>query len=546
MNESPRSPYPRHTFAWAAVVAICAFLPRIQLAWESREDILRHSTPDDAYYYFGIANNIMEGNGASFDSVNVTNGFHPLWQAIITPLWIFNGQTPINLTLSIGALMGALTAAAIFLFLQRATHSLPASLLGAGFFAFHPRAVTDSVNGLESALAVALTSFVLLALMHVDMHASPQRPRERLPDVAFGLLLGALLLARTDMVFIVAAVLIYIAIVMGRARLTRPVSMGIVAAATTIPWFAWSLMATGSLLQISGRAGGVYIRSAYIDQNGDSLSVRIRHGFEVTREVLTTDLPQSYFMPTSHPAWLALLAGALLIALTAYVAVRVRGEYGRAAVILAVISVGFLAALTFHGGVRWFVRTWYFTPAAMLGAAALGLAAHALAFYIEDTFGRAIAARRQAVSCTICALGALAFVVVIQPYDRFTWSGDQATELQLYDGARWLADNTPPGTRAGSFNGGVVGYYSDRTVFNLDGVVNEDAYHAIDACAVREYILVSKLEYIVDFSQSTILAYCGEPVVDYERIAEFNKHPSVYGTVDVLRVVPSTAAQPAE
>jgi hypothetical protein len=36
-------------------------------------------TRDDAYYYFKVAQNISEGKGSTFDGINPTNGYHPLW-----------------------------------------------------------------------------------------------------------------------------------------------------------------------------------------------------------------------------------------------------------------------------------------------------------------------------------------------------------------------------------------------------------------------------------------------------------------------------------
>jgi hypothetical protein len=34
---------------------------------------------DDSFYYFEIARNAAQGLGFSFDSIEPTNGFHPLW-----------------------------------------------------------------------------------------------------------------------------------------------------------------------------------------------------------------------------------------------------------------------------------------------------------------------------------------------------------------------------------------------------------------------------------------------------------------------------------
>jgi hypothetical protein len=40
-------------------------------------------TNDDAYYYFQIARNAAHGRGISFDGLAPTNGFHPLYFAVL-------------------------------------------------------------------------------------------------------------------------------------------------------------------------------------------------------------------------------------------------------------------------------------------------------------------------------------------------------------------------------------------------------------------------------------------------------------------------------
>jgi hypothetical protein len=44
-------------------------------------------TRDDAYYYFKVAQNISEGHGSTFDGINRTNGYHPLWMLICIPIF---------------------------------------------------------------------------------------------------------------------------------------------------------------------------------------------------------------------------------------------------------------------------------------------------------------------------------------------------------------------------------------------------------------------------------------------------------------------------
>ncbi|MEK6239224.1 MAG: hypothetical protein N2C14_31285 [Planctomycetales bacterium] len=43
--------------------------------------------PDDSFYYFEIARNLAEGHGSTFDRIEQTNGYHPLWVAVCAPVF---------------------------------------------------------------------------------------------------------------------------------------------------------------------------------------------------------------------------------------------------------------------------------------------------------------------------------------------------------------------------------------------------------------------------------------------------------------------------
>ena len=47
----------------------------------------RWFTRDDAYYYFKVAQNISEGHGSTFDGIDATNGYHPLWMLVCIPIF---------------------------------------------------------------------------------------------------------------------------------------------------------------------------------------------------------------------------------------------------------------------------------------------------------------------------------------------------------------------------------------------------------------------------------------------------------------------------
>jgi hypothetical protein len=525
--------------AFALAVGIVALAPRLIRAWDSREGIIARSTPDDAFYYFAIARNILDGNGATFDGINVTNGFHPLWLALITPFWVFGGDTPIHLALTLGALFGAATASLIFLLLHHATRSVLPGLLGGLFFALHPAIVTDSVNGLESSLTVVLIALALFALLRLRL-AEPDAETRSLAFAMFGLVCALLMLARTDSVFIVAALVLYIAVRQGFSRWRYPAMVVAVASVCMLPWFIWSKLATGAFTQISGRVGGVYFRKAYINEHGDALGTRVRHGWEVIRQIFTEEVPQSYFISQERSEWIAILAAVLVIATVAVAAWRLRGSYGTVALVVAVAATGFALGLAYHGGVRWFTRTWYYAPAAYFGAVALGLFLHAIVVLVRDAVPGIRPRVYQFLMGGVYTVAAIGLWFAYEPQSALDEPAGGRFSLQMYEGARWMAENTPPGVRAGSFNAGIIGYYAERPVVNLDGVVNEDAYHALDDCTMTVYIVEAGIDYLIDWQRALWLAACGPPSFTQKVVASFESGTS-YGAFEIVAVEPIRA-----
>ncbi len=74
---------PRRALFVAVAVITVAWLVLI-VVWNEAPFAL---TFDDAYYYFGIARNVAEGHGSTFDRLNSTNGYHPLWLGLAVPFY---------------------------------------------------------------------------------------------------------------------------------------------------------------------------------------------------------------------------------------------------------------------------------------------------------------------------------------------------------------------------------------------------------------------------------------------------------------------------
>ena len=85
-------------------------------------------TRDDTYYYFKVAQNISEGHGSSFDGINSTNGYHPLWMLICIPIFSlarFDLILPLRVLLLVMAALSAATSILLFRLLRKHTGQGP-------------------------------------------------------------------------------------------------------------------------------------------------------------------------------------------------------------------------------------------------------------------------------------------------------------------------------------------------------------------------------------------------------------------------------------
>ena len=125
----------------------------------------RWFTRDDAYYYFKVAQNISEGHGSTFDGIDVTNGYHPLWMLICIPIFAlarFDLILPLRVLLLV--MSGLSVATGILLYHLIGRIFAPAlGAMAALFWVFdHHVFATLYQNGLESGIA----SFFLVLLVY--------------------------------------------------------------------------------------------------------------------------------------------------------------------------------------------------------------------------------------------------------------------------------------------------------------------------------------------------------------------------------------------
>lgn len=105
--------------ALLALVLVLGLVIRIALVRSPLHSLIT-VVPDDAYYYFETARNIVAGNGSTFDGIHTTNGYHPLWMVVILPIAVVVKEplTFLQTVLGLGVTLSLLSALLVYLILR--------------------------------------------------------------------------------------------------------------------------------------------------------------------------------------------------------------------------------------------------------------------------------------------------------------------------------------------------------------------------------------------------------------------------------------------
>jgi hypothetical protein len=131
------------------------------------------------------------------------------------------------------------------------------------------------------------------------------------------------------------------------------------------------------------------------------------------------------------------------------------------------------------------------------------------------------------------------FVVAIYMFAR---SINFTSELYAtrYHAAQWIAENSLPDTVFAAWNTGQLGYFSDRTFINLDGVINSvDYYERVlrGSVPLADYLVENKVDYIVDYS-----IYGSIP--DYPVVQTFPLNDETGRSIRIWQVSPDLSSAP--
>jgi hypothetical protein len=490
----------RPLIACFGLLAVAGILLPLGVALFGSDNLLLYAMKDDGFYYLAIARNIATGHGATFDGLGPTNGFHPLWAMLLTPIYWFRHSSPYA-PARIAIVLALMLQVAAAVAVDRAARRIadrPAARVGAFFSVANPLAGYLVVSGMESALVGLLVILVAnesIRLRHGDTTIVQPGTVLRL-----GILGGLCMLARTDLILLVGLVLAGALVFPPpehsaapiAARLRGAILAGACAVAVVLPWIAWNLARFGSIVQVSARAHHLHSISSRTAGEPAGLARLFSMGGSLFSGV-TGALRARTGLPPAV-AILALLGVLVLIAWWIMALVRRADERAdlrrriRSIDAPLLYAVGFIAAAFFVLG---HIRSWYIAgPMAVMAVVGVLPAHYAMRSQPLPLRGR-LASAVVFGGLVLCLLP-LAVIFARE------MTHNARNEHCWREAVTWVATNTQPGDRVASFNSGTFGYLSPRPVVNLDCVVNNRALVYLERRQLVAFLRENRIRYLID------------------------------------------------
>ncbi len=447
-------------------------LVRLFLLWGGSPEYTVSLVPDDAFYYLKIALNVSDGKGSTFDGIHATNGYHPLWLIVCSSVALLTQPLPSDSTslldylrviVSLEMFLGIVAFGLVY-FASRRFGSKPLAriLLAVGFgFPFLFYGMSD---GLESGLVLLGLSSILYTCSRVGAwNAFAEKD-----FLTLGLLFSLLIMARLDTVFFLVAFCISCLYFPRFDSQHQNKSHGEVFRS-----IACLLAPTGLML------------SVYLYINYSTFGVLLPVSGSLKSHFSFSNITVSRFSGHSGGFLVQLVSvsGAL------YYLTRKRGL---TSIEQAYVSLGIyllLCFLYYTLFVRWGIHRWYFVPAwfTFFFGAAL--------FFEKSSRGAHSNVPSKLMGF---ALVATVLVSLLIHGVYYTGRSKRAFQSKSYTAAQWVNETYDQPQRFAMSDSGSFGYFSNHSVINLDGLVNEPSYlSTLEDSGLMNYLQETNIDYFV-------------------------------------------------
>jgi hypothetical protein len=442
---------------------------------------------DDSYISLQFARNLADHGFITFDGEHASAGATSLLHVALLSLPIKLGIDPVRAGIGLGVTLHVALAVAVYwlgwtVFRDRLSATLAgASVAIIGYLAL------DALNGMETTLFLLVTACACAALF---------RARDESGLVAAGVLGALAVLTRPEGIFLVGA--------MGLYYLADPRRSEALASPATLRRLA-ALVAPGALALL-GLALFYQATTGQFTPGTATAKLYFFREFEAPLRIqfdMTTSSVGNFVAPLLP--WLALAAFSIR---------------RREALLFAFFWLPFIVMYfaLFPGGLThyWYRYQHVFLPAiAVFGAGGAVSLLRGMRWRAWDLLSAGV-------------IGVVLVGAVVLQYNGFrNHYADDVTinEHRQVGLAKYLRDVVPPGATIATHDIGTIGYFSDRAVIDLVGLIEPDVVGYHEGRQLREYVERVQPDYIAVFmsweDRYLHLGLRDDPAT-YEQIASFD------------------------
>jgi hypothetical protein len=516
------------TYRVEVFLLLLALISSLVISLSNPNTLLDWYSSDDGFYYFQVARNLSSGLGFTFDGINPTNGFHPLWLFLITPFFAFAQADlllPLRLLLIFSALVSAGAAIVIYRLLRGFVSEYVAALAGLAWLII-PR--IHDMN-LHAGVEAGINAFCILLFWNAIVNFPKSERKENLrPLVTVGLLGALAIFARLDNIFLVAIGGLWLWLKLWSQskhkrtkgknpwawRLSTGAAIAAPIAILLLIYIAWNQLAFGTPTPISGQVKvwwGTLRNTVY--------GFPVRHAAAFFGQFVTDDPELGPWSLLTAPIYaaaegllaafgqgitlaarrIALLALGTVFAASAAALIWAERKFLSAAARrlgLLPFFLGCVAQISYYklgGSVA--QQPWYWVAENVFLVLIFGLLLNALFRLVSRALPSKSSRYSYAAGLIVIAAVSISFLVFIASAIRAP--GDGSNHFYLHRPA-WLEAHTEEGARIAITGAGNLAYFiDDRTIVNMDGLMNSvDYLEAMKAGQGAQFLADLGVDYV--------------------------------------------------
>ncbi len=425
--------------------------------------------PDDSSHFFKIAENVASGSGSTFDGINRTNGYQALWLCLLIPVSLIFHLRPEDMVrvYLVYQLVPLIVAYVLLYRLHSLFFSTIVTLASAVFFIF--LTIFQSATGMDSAILVLM----MVLLFFFGWWGKVFVQSGWLSHFVFGVLLGLTMLARLDAVFLGASVCAFVLLQALRSPDERRIAvkrLALVLAGSVLvvaPYLLYNLRIFGDMMPISG-----ILKSSF-----PYVSFSLRKLEKIGSVHAAFVVVAIAYLIWSAAMWHKYVAGTM----------EARFFRGAMAVLALSIILHFVHTMLF---IKWGIFRWQFISYALFASLVIS----------EPLSAPLLRWKKRGLRLATGAVLVLLFLSGMSMVVKRTFLApiESSWHVASYRAAMWARDNVNANYRLAMKDCGHFGYFSQRSVVNLDGAVNNTAYQdVIDSGRLNEYLRKCNVCYIV-------------------------------------------------